>query len=110
MQFPDDETGQLLKEMFDEGVDLSVAHTVDFFHLFEKQTDAEQMARAVKAEHSAVEVRVAEDEEIKGVWEVVCSLSLPLDHLLITESEQTFEAFADKHNGYSDGWGVMHQE
>ena len=110
MQFPEDENGQLLREMSDEGVDLSAAHTVDFYHLFEKQPDAQAMAKAVNEAHPAEKVTVAEDPEIKGVWEVVCSLSMPLEHLLITESEQTFEAFADKNNGYSDGWGVMHQE
>lgn len=110
MQFPDDENGQLLREMHDEGVDLTQEHSVDFYHLFEQQTDAENMAKAVNEAHPAVAVKVAEDEEIKGVWEVVCTLTMPLDHLLITESEQAFESIADKHNGYSDGWGVMHQE
>lgn len=110
MQFPDDENGQLLREIFEEGVDLSLAHQVDFYHLFEKKDNAEQMEIAIKAAHPAVVVKVAEDEEIKGLWEVVCSLSMPLEHLLITESEQAFETIADKHNGYSDGWGVMQSE
>ncbi|MFT7430374.1 MAG: hypothetical protein ACI971_000826, partial [Colwellia sp.] len=37
MTFPNDETGQILAEMQDAGIDLSIIHPVVFFQLFEKK-------------------------------------------------------------------------
>lgn len=44
MDFPSDETGQVLAEMQQAGIDLNATHDVVFFHLFEKQDQAQAMA------------------------------------------------------------------
>ena len=43
MNYPDDETGQVLAEMHQAGIDLSQSHDVVFFHLFEKEHQAQKM-------------------------------------------------------------------
>ena len=42
MNFPSDETGQVLTEMQQAGIDLSISHDVVFYHLFEQQTQAQE--------------------------------------------------------------------
>ena len=44
MTFPNDETGQVLAEMQDAGIDLSIIHPVVFFQLFEKKEQAQAMS------------------------------------------------------------------
>lgn len=106
MTFPDDENGRLLAEMHGEGIDLSKPHTVDFFHLFEKKTQAEKMAEVMTEQHPDVTVKVFEDDT-PGVWDVSCTLTMVPSYDNICEMESTFESIADKCDGYADGWGIM---
>lgn len=106
MTFPEDENGSLLQEMNDAGIDLSKPHAVDFFHLFEKKPQAEQMAEVVAQKHPEAEVKVFEDET-PGVWDVSCTVKIEPNYDNICEAEKTFESIADKCNGYADGWGIM---
>ena len=91
MNFPDDENGSLLAEMYEAGVDLSQNADVDFFHLFEKKPQAEQMV----------------EDDTPGVWDVSCTVNIVPTYDNICEYEKTFETIADKCNGYADGWGIM---
>jgi hypothetical protein len=109
MNFPDDENGALLQEMADAGIDLSKTHEVDFFHLFEKQPQAQKMAEVMAKEHPNAVVKVVEDET-PGVWDVNCTVKIVPSYGNICEAEKTFESIADKCNGYADGWGLMAEE
>ncbi|MEO2280897.1 ribonuclease E inhibitor RraB [Pseudoalteromonas pernae] len=106
MQFPDDETGQILQEMHAQGVDLTVIHTVDFFLLFEQEAHAQSYIKALDgAEVSPqTELNVCPDT---GVLEVKASLSMVPEYELIGNMEAYLESLADKHNGYGDGWGIL---
>lgn len=109
MNFPDDENGRLLQEMTEAGIDLNQPHQVDFFHLFEKKPDAENMAALVKKQHPDTIVKVFEDET-PGVWDVSCSVTITPNYDNVCENEKIFESIADKSKGYADGWGLLANE
>ena len=109
MNFPDDENGSILTEIFEAGVDLTQAVDVDFFHLFEKKPQAEKMVEQVAKAHPDVTVKLFEDDT-PGVWDVSCTINIVPSYDNICEYEKTFETIADKCNGYADGWGLMGEE
>jgi hypothetical protein len=105
MNFPDDETGQILAEMQQAGIDLNVSHDVVFFHLFEKETNAQAMVDYIKENMKDVTVNMHPDET-PNVWDVDCTLQLVPSYDAVVKQETEFEALATKFSGYNDGWGI----
>lgn len=103
--FPNDETGQVLQEMQDAGIDLSQSHSVIFFQLFEKKGQAEQMLAHIKQEFGDVKVELQPDEA-PNVWDVDCTVTMVPTYDEIIKQEAQFEQIAEKFNGYNDGWGI----
>jgi len=105
MNFPNDETGQVLAEMQQAGIDLSVIHNVVFFHLFEQEAQAHAMADFIKENMTDVSVNIHPDET-PNVWDVDCSLTMLPSYEAIIKQEDDFELLATKFSGYNDGWGI----
>ena len=105
MDFPSDETGQVLAEMQQAGIDLNATHDVVFFHLFEKQDQAQSMADFVMQNIADVNVSVHEDET-PNVWDVDCTIKMVPSYELVVKQEADFEQLATKFSGYNDGWGI----
>lgn len=105
MSFPTDETGQVLAEIQQAGIDLNEIHDVVFFHLFEQQAQAQAMADYVAQNMSAVKVSVHEDET-PNVWDVDCTITMLPSYEAIMKQETDFEQLASKFSGYNDGWGI----
>lgn len=105
MNFPSDETGQVLTEMQQAGIDLSISHDVVFFHLFEQQTQAQAMADFVTQNIANVKVSVHADET-PNVWDVDCTVQMVPSHEAVVKQEADFEQLATKFSGYNDGWGI----
>jgi hypothetical protein len=105
MNFPNDETGQVLAEMHQAGIDLSVTHKVVFFHLFEKEAQAQAMADFINENMEEVSVRVHPDES-PNVWDVDCTMSIVPSYDMVSKQEADFEQLATKFSGYNDGWGI----
>ncbi len=105
MNFPDDETGQVLAEMHKAGIDLTVSHDVVFFHLFEQKSQADAMADFVKQNIPEVKISVHADET-PNVWDVDCTLKMMPTHVAIVKQESDFEQISAKFSGYNDGWGI----
>ncbi len=103
--FPNDETGQVLNEMQQAGINLSESHKVVFFQLFEKKEQAQQMVDYVNANLENVQVELQPDEA-PNVWDVDCTQSMIPSYDSILEQETIFEKIAEKFNGYNDGWGI----
>ncbi len=105
MSFPEDETGQVLAEMQQAGIDLSVTHDVVFFHLFEQQAQAQAMADFIVENMPAIKVTVHEDET-PNVWDVDCTIAMLPSYDAIVKQEVDFEQIATQFSGYNDGWGI----
>ena len=105
MTFPLDETGQVLAEMQDAGIDLSLVHTVVFFQLFEKKEQAQAMAEYLSANAPDIVLSLHPDET-PNVWDLDCSLQMTPSYDAIVAQEAQFEQIAEKFDGYNDGWGI----
>jgi hypothetical protein len=105
MNFPNDETGQVLSEMHQAGIDLTKQHDVVFFHLFEQQAQAQAMADFINETLPDVKVELHADET-PNVWDVDCILVMVPSYDNIIKEETSFEQMVIKFSGYSDGWGI----
>ncbi|WP_286271174.1 ribonuclease E inhibitor RraB [Thalassotalea hakodatensis] len=105
MTFPNDETGQVLTEMQNAGIDLSIIHSVVFFQLFEKEEQARAMESYLKQKVPDMQVKVHPDQT-PNVWDVDCTVNMLPDYDVITAQEAQFEQIAAKFDGYNDGWGI----
>ncbi|MEM0514588.1 ribonuclease E inhibitor RraB [Pseudoalteromonas sp. YIC-827] len=106
MHFTDDETGQILQQMHEQGVDLTQLHSVDFFLLFEQQAHAQGFIDALAHAEVAPQASLSTCPDT-GVFEVKASLTMVPEYELINNMEAYLESLADKHNGYGDGWGLL---
>jgi hypothetical protein len=105
MNYPDDETGQVLAEMHQAGIDLSQSHDVVFFHLFEKENQAQAMAEHIKEHLPAITCNLHPDQT-PNVWDVDCTVVMTPTHKAIVEQEEVFEKIVSQFTGYTDGWGI----
>lgn len=105
MTFPNDETGQVLAEMQQAGIDLSILHNVIFFQLFEKKEQAEAMAELLKEKAPDMVCDIHPDET-PNVWDLNCTVNMLPDYDAIVAQEAQFEQIAAKFSGYNDGWGI----
>ena len=106
MEFPSDDNGQILAEMHDAGIDLTISHTLDFFILFEKQNQADDFASAISKDELAPKTKQQKCPDT-GVFEVLVSIEMVPDHQLITDMENYLESIANPLHGYGDGWGIL---
>ena len=114
MQFPNDETGQILREMADAGFDFNEDYVVDFFGLFHTEEDADGVAKQFikRIENNEPFVKVETRSYEHGgdasiAIELQVSKVMPVTHEAISEFELEYKRIVEKHKGYSDGWGVF---
>jgi len=114
MNFPNDETGQTLKDMADAGFDFSEEYVVDFFALFHTEQDADTVAqiflRRIEQQEPIVKVETRHYEhggDASIAIELQVSRVMPVSYEAISEFELEYKRIAEKHKGYSDGWGVF---
>ena len=105
MNYPDDETGQVLAEMHQAGIDLSQSHGVVFFHLFEKEIQAQAMVEHIKEYLPEIACNLHPDQT-PNVWDVDCTVVMTPTHEAIVEQEEVFEKIVTQFTGYTDGWGI----
>ena len=105
MNFPTDETGQVLADMQQAGIDLNMTHSVVFFQLFEQQSQAQAMADFINENMKDVAVNVHPDET-PNVWDLDCTMQMIPSYDAVIKQEADFEALATKFSGYNDGWGI----
>lgn len=105
MNYPKDATGKVLFEMQKAGIDLTVSHTIVFFHLFETQDQAEAMAAHLTeiAPNIACDVHIDENPK---VWALDCSITVIPLYDVIIEQEAKFEQIVKQFHGHTDGWGI----
>ena len=114
MQFPNDETGEILQEMAESGFDFNGEYVIDFFALFHKEEDADSVAKIFisRIENDEPFVKVESREYDHGgnasvAIELQVSKVMEVTHQNISDFELEYKRIAEKHGGYSDGWGVF---
>ncbi|MCL4722517.1 MAG: ribonuclease E inhibitor RraB [Gammaproteobacteria bacterium] len=101
--FPNDETGELLRLMQEQGDDLSVSRDVDFYLLFDRKDDATAfVARA----DLGPEFRVRTSRyERTDKWQVCMTLHMLPVHAELAALEKQVARLGHEHGGLYDGWG-----
>lgn len=114
MTFPNDETGEILQEMADAGFDFEGEYVVDFYALFHKEEDADRLAQVFlkRIDNDEPFVKVESRNYDHGgkaadAIELQVSKVMEVTHANISEFESEYKKLAEKHGGYSDGWGVF---
>ncbi len=113
LSFPKDDTGHILQEMADAGFDFSEQYVIDFFALFDNEADADQVAKLfiARIENDEPFVKVESRKYDHGgqssiAIELQVSKVMEVSYENISAFEKEFKKIAEKHQGYSDGWGV----
>ncbi|MFC3550241.1 ribonuclease E inhibitor RraB [Lysobacter cavernae] len=103
MMIPDDENGQVLKQMLEDGDDLERARGIEFYQVFSAEADAQAFAEAAAVlPDLTVDAPEVDDE---GIWQVCAIRVMAPGHAAITALERQLGELAEVHRGYADGWG-----
>lgn len=99
---PDDDTGDVLRQMLDDGDDLSLPRAIGFHLVFATEAQAAAFAQqASTLPELTLNAPVVDDE---GIWEVTATRIMPAMHAAITSLETPLMLIAEAHAGYPDGW------
>ena len=105
-QFPDDDNGNVLWQMQQDGDDLSVPHEIEYSIAFSSQALAEQCALFLLKEEQ--KISLFQDEESDRVeWIITIYVYMEPDYEDIVDLEQWFMKIAEQNSGEYDGWGCM---
>lgn len=99
---PDDENGDVLRAMLEDGDDLTIAREIDFHLVFGDEAAAKAFADAAALQDDLLVSVPAVDEE--GIWQVTASRHMAPRHAAITKLEQDLTVLAESFGGYPDGW------
>lgn len=114
MTFPNDDTGKILQDMANAGFDFGPEYVVDFFALFHSEEDADTVAKIFikRLENDEPFVKVETRNYDHGgqaadAIELQVSKVMNVEYQAIVDFELEYKRIAEKHKGYSDGWGVF---
>lgn len=105
-KFPEDDNGNVLWQMQEDGDDLSEPHDIEFSIAFDTQAKAEVCALHLL--HLEQKVSLLEDDEKTPVeWVVTIYVHMEPEYTDIIDLEEWFISIADKFEGEYDGWGCL---
>lgn len=105
-KFPDDENGNVLWQMAEDGDDLIEAHEIEYSIAFQSQELAEQCALYLLKEEQ--KISLFEDEEgDTSEWIITVYVYMEPEYSDIVDLEEWFTKIAEQHSGEYDGWGCM---
>lgn len=102
--FPNDENGDVLRRMYQNGDDLTQPRMMDFCFVFPERRQALAFAEIVDGRD--LEVCISYYEE-RDLWETIVKRHMIPLHREITTLELALTAQAESVGGEADGWGCM---
>lgn len=107
--FPDDENGDVLRQMAEQGDDLSVPREIDFSVIF--PTEDAALKFAILLLRNGQKVSFSEyDANEERPWEVQAHPFMVPSHDNISGYESLLASEAEPLDGQNDGWGCEVQE
>jgi len=103
-QFPDDDNGNVLWQMHNDGDDLTAAHEIEYSIAFQQEEQADQCAVCLLKEEQ--KISLFEDEET-GEWIITIYVYMEPEYADIVDLEEWFSKIAGQFGGEYDGWGCM---
>ncbi|MBJ8552286.1 ribonuclease E inhibitor RraB [Acinetobacter bereziniae] len=103
-KFPEDDNGNLLWQMHEDGDDLDEIHELEFSMYFKTQELAEKCAISLLLEEQKISLYL--DEEVHpNEWVITIYVNLFPEYEDIVDLEQWFTKIAEQFDGDYDGWG-----
>lgn len=103
-KFPEDDNGNLLWQMHEDGDDLDEIHELEFSMYFKTQELAEKCAISLLLEEQKISLYL--DEEVHpNEWVITIYVNLFPEYEDIVDLEQWFTKTAEQFDGEYDGWG-----
>jgi hypothetical protein len=106
MIYPDDDNGDVLRRLEEQGDDLTRARNIDFSVVFAIESAAERFAEHFRAQGFTASVYFAEAMK-EFPWNVSVVKSMTPSHRGIGEFETYLQEVADTLGGHNDGWGCF---
>jgi len=107
-RFPDDENGQVLRYMAEQGDDLSKPRDIDFTVVMPDEDAA--MTFSARFANAAYRVKVNESCALPELpWDIVVVKHMLPTHAGIMDFESELDAIAAPLGGRNDGWGCFQQ-
>ena len=103
-QFPDDDNGNVLWQMHNDGDDLTAAHEIEYSIASQQEEQADQCAVYLLKEEQ--KISLFEDEET-GEWIITIYVYMEPEYADIVDLEEWFSKIAGHFGGEYDGWGCM---
>ncbi|RKG29391.1 ribonuclease E inhibitor RraB [Acinetobacter tianfuensis] len=103
-QFPDDDNGNVLWQMHEDGDDLTEAHEIEYSIAFSSEEKADQCAIYLLKEEQ--KITLFEDED-SNEWVVTIYVYMEPEYEDIVDLEEWFTKIAGQFEGEYDGWGCM---
>lgn len=100
---PSDSTGDVLRRLIADGVDLWMPLTIDFHIAAPSHRIADLVAARARMLGFVIHLEQSED---RPDWTVWCSKSLVPSHCTITATESVLDALASEEGAWLDGWGT----
>ncbi len=106
--YPDNDNGNLLWEMYEDGDDLTEPHEIEFSIVFETLEQAEKCALHLLQQEQKISL-FQEDPEESGsnLWVLNAHVTMIPEYEDIEDLEEWFTRIATEFNGEYDGWGCM---
>ena len=108
LMFPDDDNGQVLRQMVAEGDNLSIPREIDFAVIFETEEAALQFAVSMLQQGQKVSMSEYEEND-EMPWQVYLHPFMEPSHDNISMFESALEGEAAPFGGQLDGWGCIAQ-
>lgn len=107
-QFPDNDNGNVLWQMVEDGNDLTEPHEVEFSIVFEKQEQVEKCALHLL--HQEQKISLYQEElhsDGSDMWVLNIHINMMLEYNDIADLEEWMTRIAQEFDGEYDGWGCM---
>ncbi|QIO08086.1 ribonuclease E inhibitor RraB [Acinetobacter lanii] len=105
-QFPDDDNGNVLWQMHEDGDDLTEAHEIEYSIAFNSKEQAEKCALYLLQEEQKISLFI-DEEAAQPEWVITIYVYMEPEYSDIVDLEEWFTKIAEQHGGEYDGWGCM---
>ncbi|NCI77678.1 ribonuclease E inhibitor RraB [Acinetobacter kanungonis] len=106
--FPDDDNGNVLWQMYEDGNDLTDLHEIEFSIVFTTQEQADKCALHLLHEEQKVSLF---QEEVKNdgsdLWVLNIHVNMIPEYQDVQDLEEWFVKIAEMFHGEYDGWGCL---
>ncbi|KIL45032.1 ribonuclease E inhibitor RraB [Jeotgalibacillus soli] len=104
MKFPNDADGQVLKTLYNEGINFKKPHNVDFFIAVPNKKKGEMVLEVLK--NNGYNAQLEQDDETDE-WTCYCSKKMQLKHGELVAMQKKLDDLCRPYEGQADGWGIM---